>query len=392
MRKSIRLLAAVVATAIALPASAVLRFSVSGEAREEVNTATFADRYNQLANYLGRAAATEIKFSFTKDLTRELEGTRTGSFDVIVGPAHVVGSAIRYGYEPVARFGTEERVVFIVSEASGIKSLQDARGKRLALPPTDSLATYLARGELNARGLSAKTFFSTVKQYNYHEAALLALEFGQADIAVVDTKLGEEWLARNKGRILFESKAVPGMAVAMLATLDKKTKDRLRAALLSPSPNMRAGVQVASLDLPKMQMIGREEYAYVSTLGYFTPNAIDGVKRVSAEEAAELAKNGVPLFDTRVEPEYMERHIKGAINVPYLEKSAKDAAFDAAQDRFDLAKLPSDKNAPLIFACNGPECWKSYKASVAATRAGYKQIYWLRGGFPEWREKNFPTE
>jgi rhodanese-related sulfurtransferase len=71
--------------------------------------------------------------------------------------------------------------------------------------------------------------------------------------------------------------------------------------------------------------------------------------------------------------------------VPYVEKSAKDADFDAAQDKFEVARLGPDRDASLVFACNGPECWKSYKASHAAIKAGYRKVHWFRGGFPEWR-------
>jgi len=53
-----------------------------------------------------------------------------------------------------------------------------------------------------------------------------------------------------------------------------------------------------------------------------------------------------------------------------------------------VAKL-GDKNAELVFGCNGPECWKSFKAGTAAMKAGYKKVYWFRGGFPEWRSAGF---
>lgn len=78
--------------------------------------------------------------------------------------------------------------------------------------------------------------------------------------------------------------------------------------------------------------------------------------------------------------------------MPYKEKSAKAADFDASQDSFDVSKLPSDKNAPLVIYCNSGECWKSYKASVAALKAGYKKVYWFRGGFPEWKAKGYAVE
>lgn len=123
-----------------------------------------------------------------------------------------------------------------------------------------------------------------------------------------------------------------------------------------------------------------------------TPASLDGTTLVSAEKVKELLAKGVPVVDARVANEYAEAHVKGAINVPYKEKSAKAANFDASQDSFDLAKLPKDKAAPLVFYCNAGECWKSYKASVVALKNGWKQVYWFRGGMPEWKAKGFPSE
>ena len=123
-----------------------------------------------------------------------------------------------------------------------------------------------------------------------------------------------------------------------------------------------------------------------------TPASLAGVKLVTAEEAKKLQDSGVPLIDTRVAAEYAEKTIKGAKSVPYKEKSAKAVNFDASQDQFDLSKLPADKNAPLVFFCNAGECWKSYKASVVAQKAGYTKINWLRGGVPEWTSKGLPTQ
>ena len=82
----------------------------------------------------------------------------------------------------------------------------------------------------------------------------------------------------------------------------------------------------------------------------------------------KLQAAGATVIDSRVASEYSEGHTKGAINVPYHEKSAKDASFDASQDEWSLDKLPADKNASIVIYCNGPECWKSDKSSVAAIK------------------------
>lgn len=123
-----------------------------------------------------------------------------------------------------------------------------------------------------------------------------------------------------------------------------------------------------------------------------TPATLKGTTLVSAAEVNKMLGSGVPVIDTRVAAEYAEKTIKGAKSVPYKEKSAKDANFDATQDQFDLSKLPADKAAPLVFFCNAGECWKSYKASVAAMKAGYTKINWFRGGVPEWLKAGLPTQ
>lgn len=122
------------------------------------------------------------------------------------------------------------------------------------------------------------------------------------------------------------------------------------------------------------------------------PVALTGTKVVAAEDVVKAVAGGAVLIDARVASEYAEGHIKGARSVPYGEKSAKTIAFDASQDQFDLTKLPADKSAAIVVYCNGPECWKSYKASVAAVKGGYSNIHWYRAGFPDWKSKGLPIE
>lgn len=123
-----------------------------------------------------------------------------------------------------------------------------------------------------------------------------------------------------------------------------------------------------------------------------TPLQLDGAKVVTAEEAKAMVERGVLIIDARVANEYAVEHIKGASNVPYKEKSAKNVKYDASVDSFDISRLPANKATEVIFYCNAGECWKSYKAANAAIKAGYTKVYWLRGGIPEWKAKGFPVE
>jgi rhodanese-related sulfurtransferase len=130
-----------------------------------------------------------------------------------------------------------------------------------------------------------------------------------------------------------------------------------------------------------------------SVLAQETPTtAPAGVKLVEAKDVQALQGKGALIVDTRRAGEYAEGTIKGAISVPYdPEKSAKDANFDPAQDKFDQAKFP-DKNKDIVTFCNSGTCWKSYKSAVVLAKAGYKNVYWYRNGYPDWKARKLPTE
>lgn len=124
-----------------------------------------------------------------------------------------------------------------------------------------------------------------------------------------------------------------------------------------------------------------------------TPTAAPaGVKLVEAKAVQDLQAKGAVLVDTRKASEFSEATIKGAISVPYdPEKSAKDAGFDASQDKFDMSKL-ADKNKDIVLFCNSGTCWKSYKAAVMMAKAGYKNVHWYRNGVPDWKARKLPME
>jgi rhodanese-related sulfurtransferase len=129
-----------------------------------------------------------------------------------------------------------------------------------------------------------------------------------------------------------------------------------------------------------------------SAVAQETPKTLEGATVIDSTRVQQLMRTGTVLYDVRVAAEYAESHVKGAKSLPYREKSVKDVKFDRTQDTFDLDKLPTDKNTAFIFYCNAGDCWKSYKASKLAIDAGFKSVYWFRGGMPEWRSKNLPVE
>lgn len=122
-----------------------------------------------------------------------------------------------------------------------------------------------------------------------------------------------------------------------------------------------------------------------------TPTTLQGGKIITADEAKALGGKA-SFFDMRKALSYGKGHLPGATALPYDQKSAKAANFDAAADKFDMAQLPADKAATIVFYSDGPTGWKSYKAAVVAIKNGYKNVMWLRGGTAEWESKKFAYE
>jgi len=320
-----------------------------------------------------------VNVSLSSDATADLGATRSKTHDIFVAPAHVIGSALRHGYKPVLSVEKPVQAVLIAPKDSGIDSLAKAAGKRLGLPLQDSVVTYLMRGELNAANTTFKRHFGAVYDSRYQEALLPCLQLRRCDVVAVERGVYDRWVAAGEQlKIVLESKPVPGLSVAIRDGA-KTTPESLRASLSKEL----AGTD-ALKDATRLATPNGSDFDYVATLGYFTPRALAGANLVDANTVAQLLQKGATYIDTRNDAEYKAGHVPGAKLVPYVEKSHKEADYDPSQDKFELDKV-GDKNAELIFGCNGPECWKSFKASSEAVKAGYKKVYWFRGGFPEWR-------
>ena len=57
-----------------------------------------------------------------------------------------------------------------------------------------------------------------------------------------------------------------------------------------------------------------------------------------------------------------------------------------------LAQVVPKKTTPALFYCNGIKCGRSVRAVRIALKCGYKDVYWFRGGFEEWTEKQYLFE
>ena len=113
---------------------------------------------------------------------------------------------------------------------------------------------------------------------------------------------------------------------------------------------------------------------------YLSPETIEGSTKIDAESLIELARDNEDLviIDSRIKSDRRQGFITGSISLP-----------DTDTDCTSLFAIINKKDTPTVFYCNGPKCRRSDRAVIIAHDCGYKNIYWFRGGFEEWKNKNY---
>lgn len=355
--------------------------------RDHVSTQAI---FNDLAKLLSAETGQRVKLIMTQNAERVGERVRTGTYSIMLAPAQLVGMAMRNGYTPIAKTRQDARVLLLATKAAQVRNFDAARGKRIALPHRESLVSYMLNGEMNARGLSPSTYFGQIMHMNQYAAVLYAMDIGQAELVAVKQNMAKDWMAKHKDvNVVHTLPDVPLAGVVVSDKLDAATKAKLQQAFGKLDKDMETRLQ--RVKLGAFTAAGKDDFEFVSTRGFYSPEILPGASIPSAEQVKTLMSQGAKLFDVRPQAHYREAHIPGAINVHYQMNSPKEIEYDDSVDAFDISKLPKDKNAPIIFQCNGAECWYSYKAARYMVKRGYTKVYWFRTGLPAWKAAGYPV-
>lgn len=111
------------------------------------------------------------------------------------------------------------------------------------------------------------------------------------------------------------------------------------------------------------------------------PESIRGVTRVEAEGVLALVaeKPLLVVVDSRIAMDRKQGYLEGSISLPDTETNCAS-----------LARIIPEHHRPVLFYCNGVNCGRSVVAVKIARQCGYTRLYWYRGGFEDWKQKNYP--
>ena len=147
---------------------------------------------------LRKAGASEISLRFSSDATSDLSATRAQLYDVMVAPAPVIGSAVRYGYVPLLGSTRGARATLVVAEGSPITNWAQSKGQRLGMPGQDSVVTYLLRGEVQAGNTTLPKQYASIYQTRFQDALLVCLEVRRCDVVAVEKTVAQKWIDSGK--------------------------------------------------------------------------------------------------------------------------------------------------------------------------------------------------
>lgn len=102
---------------------------------------------------------------------------------------------------------------------------------------------------------------------------------------------------------------------------------------------------------------------------------------IDAENLIELyqAVAGVKIIDSRLYEDHIQGYIETSLNLPLPET-----------DCAALSKLAKSTEQAMVFYGNNKSGDASIEAIQIASGCGYKRLFWFRGGFVEWKDKDYP--
>lgn len=231
-----------VSSAIAKPADwpAKVTFGVVPVAGAASVEAQFGD----LSNYLEKKLGIQVDLQTTSDYTGIITGLSHNHIDIAyLGPNSYVTATQRAKVEAIVMELSDKGVpgyhgLIIASKKSGIKTLEDLKGKKFAFTdPQSTSGTLVPTVMFSKKGIDPQKYFSKVIYAGSHEAAALAVKAGQVDASSnndldFERGIGKRW-TQEDFTIVWKSDLIPGSPIAVRTELPTTLKKAIKDAFIA---------------------------------------------------------------------------------------------------------------------------------------------------------------
>lgn len=209
------------------------------------DSAEMMNKYKPLQQYLEKELNVKIEMSVATDYTGVVEAMRSKKLDFAwFGPLTYLLAEKEAGAEPLvvenqAATGTGYHSLIIARKDSGLKSIEDLKGKTYAFVDPGSTSGYLIPSAMYKKSnIDPKQYFKDLKFAGGHDAVAMAVKNKQVDAGSMDDVTFNKMvkggiLNKDDYTIIWTSDIIPGSPIACRSDLDPDLKNRLKQALIS---------------------------------------------------------------------------------------------------------------------------------------------------------------
>ena len=213
--------------------------------------AEIVDKYHPIADVLGKALKAHVIISPVCSFGRLETGIKEQRFDLVMArPSDYSARAIRdHGYKYVAQVTPDVSCVYLVPKDSPLKSLADAKDKRVALPEKTSYMGQLCVAELRDAGYDAAAKAQFVKE---QAVVMYQLKEKNVDVGGVSSHskaISKEALEKAGLRELGRSRPQPYFPVIASKNMPPAQVEAVRKELLALSESPAGKALLAKLGL-----------------------------------------------------------------------------------------------------------------------------------------------
>ncbi len=228
------------------------------------STLALVATYRPLVRHLEDRLGREVDFHTAPSFDAFLATLLAGEYDLAICPPHFAVLAIERGYRPLANYRARLEPILAVPVASPMRTLTDARGRRLAMADRLALIRIAMLRRLEENGLIAGRDYQIV-EVQTHGAAVAAATLGEVDAGLTTTTAFRQAPADVRARL----RAIPsGLSLPhLISVAHPRLGDTLLKALDAALFGFEATVE------------GRE---------FFGQTGFEGYERIGRDELAVL--------------------------------------------------------------------------------------------------------
>ena len=206
-------------------------FGIAEGVAEQVSFGDLQDKYQPLANYLGRVLKRSVTLESSQNIQSAMANLAKERIDLMyVRPSNVTGRAIRDNhYQLVAMAKGDFAANFIVRKDHAFKKPEDILTQAIAMPEEGALMSQAGLATLRDLGGAPKKLI--IKNMRYQEAGNFMVEMKFSEVGVVAPATAKAW-EKKGGVVFFKSKKLPFWSIIASAKISKDEVARMQKALV----------------------------------------------------------------------------------------------------------------------------------------------------------------